>query len=196
MLGTLAIMGIISITTIVGFGALMNKHHANTLIEEAQKRATVIAGQIGFEKTPSLVEFNKYNTTSAGEFGKEVTTSDSVLQFGIPVSGVKKGVCQSIIGAIGDKTALRRLSPMNNFQTALTECEDDNSFLMVYNNDLGTNDKLEPPTPCYEDIDCKTECATCQIPEGDFKGICAGECDALCQEGDTCGDNECVVCDP
>ncbi|MBO7483572.1 MAG: hypothetical protein J6T55_00395, partial [Alphaproteobacteria bacterium] len=47
-----------------------------------------------------------------------------------------------------------------------------------------------------EDIDCKTECATCQIPEGDFKGICAGECDALCQEGDTCGDNECVVCDP
>ena len=47
MLSVLAIMGILSITAVWAYNNAMNKHKANTLIDEAQKRAVVVAAQIG-----------------------------------------------------------------------------------------------------------------------------------------------------
>ena len=63
MLGTLAIMGILAMTGVWAYNAAMDKLRADTLINEAQKRAVNVAGQISLygRTNPTLGEF-KENT--------------------------------------------------------------------------------------------------------------------------------------
>jgi len=136
MLGVLAIIGVLSVGGIAGFKNAMEKNRANTIISEAQKRAVVVSGQIGFNNgTPSLVDFSAYNAISGGTFGDVVTTG-LTGQFGIPVSGVSQKVCQNILNTIGNNTAIRRLSSLSTPRTPMNNCEDENSFLIIYNNNL------------------------------------------------------------
>ena len=45
MLGVLAVIGVLSVAGIAGYTAAMNRHRANELINEASKRATLVAMQ-------------------------------------------------------------------------------------------------------------------------------------------------------
>ncbi len=46
MLGVLAVMGVLSVAGIAGYNFAMNRHRANELLNEASKRAVVVAGQV------------------------------------------------------------------------------------------------------------------------------------------------------
>jgi len=188
MLGVLAIIGVLSVGGIAGFKNAMEKNRANTIISEAQKRAVVVSGQIGFNNgTPSLVDFSAYNAISGGTFGDVVTTG-LTGQFGIPVSGVSQKVCQNILNTIGNNTAIRRLSSLSTPRTPMNNCEDENSFLIIYNNNLqGVENDVQY---CSTHADCD-ECGTCN----QTTHLCVGACESACNENDTCGENECVVCD-
>ena len=61
MLGVLAIMGVLSIGGIAGYTIAMNKYRANEILNEAQKRAALVAAQI-----------------AAGNEGEEDETEDDV----------------------------------------------------------------------------------------------------------------------
>ena len=179
MLGTLAIMGILSVVGIWMYGVAMDKLRANELINEAQKRAVVVAGQIGLmgRKDPTLVEFTD-NAFAGGTFATEVTTQGLYQQFGIKVSGVNKRICQNIVNGIGNSSPIRRLSPANNPQTIFESCADDSTFLMIYNNDLSgaENDTKY----CQDDGGCKTVCGTCNSTTH----LCENECPEV--EPDAC----------
>ncbi len=193
-LGTLAIMGILTVAGVAAYNSAMNRYRANTLINEAQKRAVVVAGQIGFNgREPSLTEFEPYNKTSAGEFGN-VTTEGLYKQFGIQVSGVKKSVCQNILNTLGESTPIRRLSKTDTPRTSITTCENTNDFLIIYNNDMqGVTSDTEYAT---DDSSCKSVCGVfnpethlcdesdCEIPTN----TCTVDTD--CNQ-----ENECMVCD-
>ena len=45
MLGVLAVMGVLSVAGIAGYNNAMNKHRANELLNEASKRAAIVAAQ-------------------------------------------------------------------------------------------------------------------------------------------------------
>ena len=199
MLGTLAIIGVLSVVGLAVYRVAVDKHKANTLIQEAQRRAVIVAGQIGFNgNTPSLAEFEPYKNTSAGTFDSRVYYNEDGLykQFGIKVDEVEKSVCQNVLNTIGDTTPVRRLSKDNALTTPIVGCDNNKSaYIIIYNEDMTANDKVEPPTTCKNDSECKTECATCKIEDGEEEGVCVGECDSACEVGDTCGDNECVLCD-
>lgn len=200
LLGTLAVMGMLSVVGVSMYTAAMDKSKANTLIQEAQKRAVIVAGQIGFnnQTPPSLAEFSPYNTTSSGTFG-EVITKGLTNQFGIQVSAVPKSICQNILNTIGDKTPIRRLSYEATPTTPITTCKEEDDFLFVYNNDMTGDDKVEEPRNCRTVNDCKTSCATCEIEEGEETGTCREECEEptkLCTVDTECNQtNECMVCD-
>ena len=199
ILGVLAVMGILSIVGFWAYGIAMDKNRANNLIQEVQKRAVVVAGQIGFQgHEPSLAEFSPPNPTSGGTF-EDVTTEGLYKQFGIQVSGVTKSVCENILRTIGETTPIRRLSLEITPRTPLTTCNDTNAFLFIYNEDMNADDKVEPPTICRTVNDCKTSCATCEIPEDEEVGICTNECEEpvkLCEADTDCNtENECMVCD-
>ena len=192
MMGTLAIMGILALTGIWMYNSAMDKLKANTIINEAQKRAVVVAGQIGFQgrTDPNLGEFSD-NTFAGGTFSTDVVTSGLYEQFGIQVSNVPKNVCQNILNSIGATTPIRRLTTPGNPTTALTSCTDTNTFLMIYNNDMssGGNDTTYATTDCS----CQTVCGVCVVENGDTK--CVNECPA----GNTCSSNadcsgDCVGC--
>ena len=60
MLGVLAVIGVLSVAGVMGFGIAMNKHKANELLNEASKRAAVVAMQVASGKTTySIQEFGR-----------------------------------------------------------------------------------------------------------------------------------------
>ena len=146
----------------------MTRHYTNILLNEGQKRATTVIGQIGLLGiTPSLSEFTD-NETSAGTFGTNVVMLEDGAQFGIPVSGVEKSVCENLLKMTGTtEESIQRLSQASNPETPFTVCSDENSFLMVYDNVMRTNKE------CIKDTDCETVCGVCSD-----HGFCINECEA------------------
>ncbi len=194
MLGVLAVMGVLSVAGIAGYNSAMNRYKANTLISEAQRRAVIVANQIGFQgREPSLAEFNPPNQTSGGTI-EDVTTEGLYKQFGIEVSGVTKPVCENILNTLGEATPIRRLSKTDTPRTPITTCEDTNSFLFIYNDDMqGATSDTEY---AIDDSSCKSVCGVfnpethlcdesdCEIPTN----VCTLDTDCN-------SENECMVCD-
>lgn len=60
MLGVLAIAGVLSIVGILSFRVAMEKHKVNTIIDEAQKRATLVTSQMLLDDNaiPTLNDFS------------------------------------------------------------------------------------------------------------------------------------------
>ena len=179
MLGTLAIVGILSVLGVWAYGRAMDKHRANELINEGKRRAVLVAGQIGLRgQQPSLAEFT--DSTFAGGSFKGVTTENLSGQFGLQVEGVRKRVCENVLSSIGENTPLRRLA--TDSVPALANCADDNAFLMIYNNDLsGASGDAKY---CESDSDC-TVCGTCN------NHTCSNECAVetkTCTTNDQCAD--------
>ena len=192
-MGTLAIMGILAIAGIWMYNSAMDKLKANTLINEAQKRAVVVAGQIGLygRTDPTLGEFSD-NTFAGGTFSTNVVTDGLYQQFGIQLSNVPKRVCQNILNSIGDGSAIRRLSIPGNPSTAMTTCADNNTFLMVYNNDMSNGGNETTYTTA--DCSCQTVCGVCVVEGGETK--CVNECPTSqnqCTQNSDCS-GDCVGC--
>ena len=127
MLGVLAIIGVLSVGGIIGLRQALTNARANDLIYEANKRATVVSGQLMFSNgTPSLNEFVQ-NEFSFGTFNS-VTPSNGT--FSISINGVSEAVCtkaQSMVSGM-----------IVNF--APQACSGgDNTVLLTYNNDLSEN---------------------------------------------------------
>ncbi len=59
MLGTLAVMGIIAITGIWGFNAVMNSHRANEVLYEVSKRAYGCMAQINMMGRACNLSYHK-----------------------------------------------------------------------------------------------------------------------------------------
>ena len=193
MMGTLAIMGILALSGIWMYNSAMDRLKANTIINEAQKRAVVVAGQIGFlgRTNPSLGEFSD-NTFAGGTFSTDVVTSGLYEQFGIQVSNVPKRICQNILNTIGDTTPIRRLAYTGSPTNAITTCNEDNTFLIVYNNDMSSSGN--DPEYASGNCGCQTTCGQCVVENGETR--CAGECpvdEQVCSSNADCS-GDCVGC--
>ncbi|MBE6446616.1 MAG: hypothetical protein E7021_04360 [Alphaproteobacteria bacterium] len=196
MLGVLAIIGVLSVMGIAGFSRAMDKNRANTIIHEAQKRATLVVPQIQLmgDENPTITEFIN-NDLGYGEFDAKVYTNKSdnlpAGQFGIKVSGVSKGICQNILNTIGDNTVIRRLSTTEAPTTPITTCGETNTFLMVYNNDMGTN-------AVAGEFSDKSSCTNAGFIYNN--GQCASDMCDTCFTGQSCltvaGEKKCVSACP
>ena len=62
MLGVLAVVGVLSVGGIAGYTYAMDKHKSNELLNEASKRAVVVAAQIASGRPVSLREFEDNDT--------------------------------------------------------------------------------------------------------------------------------------
>ena len=192
MMGTLAIMGILALAGIWMYNSAMDRLKANTIINEAQKRAVVVAGQIGFQgrTDPNLGEFSD-NTFSGGTFSTNVITDGLYEQFGIQVSNVSKTVCQNILNAIGDTTPIRRLAALGSPTNPIMTCGESNSFLLIYNNNMSSSGN---DIGYCNNSSCQTVCGRCIVENGENK--CIDECPT---GGNTCSSNadcsgDCVGC--
>ena len=165
MLGVLAIMGVLSVGGIAALSYGIRKSRANTLLNEAQKRAVVVAGQINLKNdNPSLDEFitnqfgsSTFETTVYGATGDAQWTK-SDRQFTLAIADVDGGVCKKMKEVSG--RAIKVFKP--------DTCDLDglNIVKLTYNNDLSPDDISEEQTDVcengnvylsYMDDPCATE---------------------------------------
>ena len=107
MLGVLAVMGVLSVGGVAMYTNAMNKYRANEILNEASKRAVMVAGQLLTNPnatTMSLAQFGS-NTVAGGTFGKNATISNGKIT--LTVSGVDTAVCNQMIAATGTNSAMQ-----------------------------------------------------------------------------------------
>ena len=193
MLGTLAIMGVLSVGAIAGFNYAMNKHRANELLDEARKRAYTVMTQTQLGLTRSLSEYSRYNTFAGGPFASEIVTENLSGQFGLKITGVLGRVCDRFKEVVSSNTIIRKL--FVNGIKAGTCTPADNTLLLVYNNDMGI---IDPPA-CHalgwENNQGHCTCRpgysgdTCQIsscPTGQMYCGMNGTTPVCCEAGSIC----------
>ena len=191
MLGTLAIIGVLSIGGIAGYRYAMDNYYTNEILAGASGRAVLVAAQITAGQKISLAEFDKIETAGA-VFSDEVA-DDIENAFGIKVSGVKGSVCENLIKATLDTDVY-----IANDDEALSEvtCQDEgNEFLFVYSHDMGDVDPACVDVTCEDGLTCVNGSCLCSDGMLPCKGACCGEGE-ICSApgtGDSSTKGECVT---
>ena len=178
MLGVLAIMGIVGMVGVKMYTTAMNKHRANELIYEAQKRATMVAMQItAGQENLSITNF----TNPTGYvFGVEKNPNNA-NQFNITITGVDSKVCNQMKTAVGSGTPVRLISEFcdkltfnNDLSTMAypsdyktkTACQS-NSYKWCTKGDNGTGTKcVLDGSDCCTDVSYNAQCQSCDMATG------------------------------
>ena len=148
MLGTLAIVGVLSIGGIAGYSYGMDKYRANETINDVNLRAVDLIAQASRGGDLSLAEWPT-KTRVNYDIGLEVDTTTHSTEGGIYVDKVPQHVCEIIADSIPDNIELTI-----NSTDFTHSCDEENKMVFYYasiSNALGktcngpvVNGKCEP----------------------------------------------------
>ena len=146
MLGSMAIMGVLSVGAIGGYSYAMNKHRTNELIYEATKRAQWVGTQLELNRNPANLSILGFGTNKFA--GGEIYGVSEVIdnQFEIQIKDVTEAVCENLIRNSGDNNIIRFVvNPDTHEEISTRDCTDSIKVGLVFNRDLSTNDPTETP---------------------------------------------------
>ncbi|MGN0919393.1 MAG: Tfp pilus assembly protein FimT/FimU [Alphaproteobacteria bacterium] len=106
MLGVLAVMGVLSVGGVAMYTTAMNKYRANELLNEASKRAVMVAGQLLVNPNApsmSLAQFGD-NTVGGATFGDTATIENGRIV--LELTGVEDPICAQMKAAAGGNSAV------------------------------------------------------------------------------------------
>ena len=137
MLGVLAVMGVLSVGGVAMYTNAMNKHRANELLNEASKRATVVAMQMVSGRGANIDEFAINGTqdfTVSGNAGDPTFT--------LTIANVEAEVCKQLVNAAGTTGMVRKITS-GGTETAgdASKCTT-GAMVLTYNADLSTTDSV------------------------------------------------------
>ena len=95
MLGTLAIIGVLSIGGIMGYSYAVDKYHANQIMNDVNLRAIDLIAQASRGGDLSLAEWPT-KTSADYDIGLEVDEATNTTEGGIYVKDVEKRICEII----------------------------------------------------------------------------------------------------
>ncbi|MGN0919789.1 MAG: Tfp pilus assembly protein FimT/FimU [Alphaproteobacteria bacterium] len=147
-LATLAIMGVLSVTGILGFQYLIKKHQANTIIEEAKMQSVLLAATALSQGLPEASTLE--NLSHPFTYQKE-----SDVSYSLTLTGLDKGLCQ----ILKNETKLPWAETVLINQGAT--CQEKNTISFYININMTpevTNE--ERVIFCEQDTDCG-ECGSC-----------------------------------
>ena len=194
MLGTLAIMGLLGITGVQGYTTAMRRHRANELINEANKRAVMVATDLMVGKSPENIDLTGYPNSSNTTFSNTITKEGD--KFKLTVTGVDEKTCEYMENLSGG--AIREI-----------KCKKDDGFSVefTFNEDLSSTDNTngesgdsgphstadgwtgdKPDSDCTDDTKLGGD-SGCQV--------CVSssyvDSDAKCPSGQICLDGTCTA---
>ena len=154
MLGTLVIIGVLSVVGVIGYSYAMAKLRANDTINELNTRAVVLLHQV-FQGRTVLNNEEFSNTTSFGYMvDANIVDKNSIM---IKLSGVPQDVCGAIV-----TSGITQVIDVNSFKNVhdKSACLENNEMFFFYNTFLNG---------CITDDDCS--CGICE------NGQCINNCD-------------------
>ena len=203
MLGTLAIIGVLSIGGIAGYSYGMDKYRANTIINDIMLRATDILAK---DAIPLEENLPGWPTTTAGKYaiGLEEGTT------GIQVSGLPKRLCEMLAEGM-ENAAEIKIGATYVSESETVDCGDINTMTFYVDAEEeiieteietetpateetttteATATPIETTTPeitttwdgrCSSNAECQAEdaCMGCIIPDGQETGVCEYACQEL-----------------
>ena len=201
MLGTLAIIGVLSIGGIAGYTYAMNKSKANDILDGVSKRAVVVSQQMILGNTPSLVE---YAGKKIGDYSVTLDNTRGDGFFGIQISGVEKSVCERLQGQGLVNAADIYLGDAYFDESTCSE-GNGNVLTYVFNDTLNVNAVASEGANGGDDegvctsgivkvYDCSTKTTTdCCLDNGNTceQPICRCSGDGDCPGQQTCQDGSC-----
>ena len=121
MLGILAIIGVLSVGGVYGYGVAMKKHKANELLHQASMLAATISAQIQSKgELPQSIE--NFGDAKYGTFKKPEKANDE--QFKMEITGMDSAVCE-------------QMEKMAGGMVRKAECND-STLTLTYNNNLSS----------------------------------------------------------
>ena len=186
MLGTLAIIGVLSIGGIAGYTYAMDKYYANEIIDGVSKMALIASQQLVYKDTISLE--SEFGNEVAG-YPFEAENDEESNSFSITVSGIPEDVCDKVLET--DWTMPYDIF-VNDDLEGLGACsEGENSITFAFNNALGDVSEEEGcKKGQYADTDGCKECPAnlsditsepqCQSCGGEWNN---GSCEGGCSDG-------------
>ena len=185
MLGTLAIIGVLSVGAIAGYSYGMDKYRANQTINDVMLLGVDIITQLSQNRgTPTLSAEWGTKTTVGYDFTVVPNPSDDT-QYGIQISGVPARVCKMV----GD--ALKPMASVYvNDDEHITEedpCDesDNNTMEFYFATGAVESDGCKTDTDCGTNKYCDKDTGFCfnrSAPEGTY-GACDTS-DSCCSNGD------------
>ena len=196
MLGTLAIIGVLSVGAIAGYRYAMDNYYTNEILAGASQRAVLVAAQIASGREASLKEFSKMNDTAGGTFDSAVTEWDG--EFGIQVTKVNESVCKNLIKATEDTDII--ITDTDGVDLAESDCSgDNNTFLFVYSNDMGKGEEDTDPAcvnvTCDDGLTCVNGSCLCSDGTLPCNGECCASNEFCTAPGSTSGECKELTCD-
>lgn len=193
MLGVLAVIGVLSVGGIAGYNSAMKKHRANEILNEASKRAVLVAAQAMTGKTGSisLGEFEQ-NTFSGVTFADTATVADNKITLGLSGSGLAD-ICAQLKNATGDNTVMK---VTQDDCTVLTFNSDMSRGSATGGSNTGSNKGNAGATEDEDGAICSGTrpgpCSVCRKTYADETSGAWYDSDAKCTTGDQiCVDGTC-----
>ena len=168
MLGVLAIIGVLSVGGVYGYGVAMKKHKANELLHQASMLATTISAQIQSKgELPQSIE--DFGNGKYGTFSTPTKANDE--QFEMKITDMDEAVCAQV-------------AKMSGGMVRQAECNG-TTLTLTYNNNL-SSDKVAADYNGNQD-----EC------EESGNKYCEGSGSCVAQDKDCCAgyDSQCCVDD-
>ena len=152
MLGTLAIMGVLTIGGIAGYRYAINKSNSNTILNAVSQMAVTASTELTTQGSLTLPEWKDAsgNLTINGAYGVETERYDDGA-FGIVVSNMNDEVCDRIDGMdwkIPEDIVI-------NDESGNCDQGEANKITFVFNNTLGTGDGESSDADDAEKEDCR-----------------------------------------
>ena len=173
MLGVLAIVGVLSVGGVYGYGVAMKKHKANELLHQASMLATTISAQAMTNDGKLPQTITSFGNSNYGTFSPSTTDALNGKGFSIEISNMDSAVCKQM-----EKMAGGMVQGASCSGTTLT---------LTYYKNLATNPTEGEKSP--------TGSESCDLTASDCpKGIDTENCVCQSTEGQTCTDhttNEC-----
>ena len=168
MLGVLAIIGVLSVGGLYGYGVAMKKHKANQLLHEASMHAATVSAQIMSGKDPTgLTNFGTGNTITL-----DIDSIAGNTTFKLKMTGIGKDVCEQMKNSKGgmvrdvtcdDATGDATITYYKNLATDPAEGEKSPTggafckagIVKLYNCETKTTTDCCPDTEeCTQPMDC------------------------------------------
>ena len=152
MLGTLAIIGVLSIGGIAGYSYGMDKYRANQTINDVMLMGVDIITQLSQQRTQAPVLSSDYGTkTTAGYDFTVVQNPDDNTQYGIQITGIPSSVCKIVGDALKQTVAVWVGGEEQTSDTKTDPCDEaDSNTMEFYFEPIETAFKCEPECPSGE----------------------------------------------